>query len=282
MTKEISYRSDGTLSYIGQNQLVLTLDLQWVMAKNLIVGQKIIAFDEFPVDVGSCNKKRRKIRPASITNIISKKTKIIELTMEDGSKVESSDGHNWLIATKQSRNQKWATSAEIFIELFLGRKRYMHKFIDVWGENISYDCGWLSGIADGEGYITFLNKRGVQLGMCQRKGLVWENILRISKKLGFSIKENKTGDRDTFSAMICGGWTEILKFLGVVRPIRLLNKLQTSIFDKSFSKEMSGKLFPLMIVSAKEKGYKTVIGIETSTNTYFCDGFAARRNQFII
>lgn len=261
-----------------EDQKILTDDLQWIPAGNLKVGQRLVGFDELPTEYGASGHRRRKFRPSKVTHAQRVKRQIIRLEMSDGSTVTSSVEHPWLVATKQSRNQVWITSEHIAADLALGRKRYMHKFMEPWKLDESREAGWLSGIYDGEGYLSTL-RSGALLGVAQKPGLVWNEIIRLHKELGFgSGKYYQTGTSGCKTLQLHGGWREICRLLGTLRPIRLLDKFQSSLQDGKLAKQMDGIGTPLEIVKAYREKDQWVAGLETSTHTYLCEGFAAHNS----
>ncbi len=144
-----------------EEQRVLTSDLRWVAAGDIKKKQGLFGFDEAPIELGSAGNLRRRFRPNFATDIFHIKRDIIRLELEDGSTVRTASGHPWLIATKTSNNQKWETAQEIFDALEDGRARYMNRFSSTWTEDTSKADGWLAGILDGEGHISFVNRTGV-------------------------------------------------------------------------------------------------------------------------
>jgi len=243
-----------------QEQRILSADLQWVRAGDLKKGDGLLAFDEVPIESGSAGKLRRRFRYGQVTHAIPVKRKVIRLEMEDGSTVRSSEEHPWLVATKISRNQTWLTAAEIRDALKMGRVRYLHRFFTPWRTPIGFDAGWLSGMADGEGCFSIKNK-GCQLGIAQRPGPVHDRICKLLEVFGFKIRVHSTGNRDTLAVYVKGGWREIARFLGELRPIRLLNKFKDVLQAGDFTKQMDGKGPPLRIVKAFDEGEKMGDGV---------------------
>lgn len=261
------------------SQRILTADLRWEYAGNLRVGQELVGFDENPVQLGSAGNKRRRFRPCVVTHAQNVKRNVIMLEMSDGSTVESSVEHPWLVATKASRNQSWLTAAEIARDISLGRKRYMHKFSETWGDLGSRRAGWLAGVYDGEGHLCAENRKGTLLGVSQKPGLVLDEITSALCALGFpDYRLTPAGRGGVMVAQTGGGWREIMRLLGSIRPVRLLSKFQQLLRDGVFDKQMDGIGEPLEIVRAHHRGEQWVSGLGTSTHTYLCEGFGAHNS----
>lgn len=259
------------------DQRILTSNLEWKFAGDLKLGDSLVGFDEYPTNDG--NKiNRRKLRPTNITFLTNVKRNILRLEFSDGSTVKCSEEHPWLISTKTSNNQIWKTSIDIKNDIALGRKRYINRYIDTWGYNPNRNAGWLAGLYDGEGHLSFTNRRGTILAVSQNKGLVFDEIEKVLKEYNIDYSVQRTGNQNTFSFVNKGGWPKILQFLGEFRSIRLLNKFHASFLDGNFEKYLTSMSGPLEIVKVYDEGEEWVAGIETNTHTYFCEGFGAHNS----
>jgi len=263
-----------------EDQKILTGDLLWVPAGDIQNGQLLVGFDEEPLQLGSCGKRRRRFRPANVTTCCRVKRKVIRLEMEDGSTVVASKEHPWLVATKKSRNQKWLETGKIAGDIASGSRRYMHKFWNVWNTEDSWDAGWLSGMLDGEGYFSSKNRKGILCGIAQNKGLLID-ILRDkldSFNVLFSVYKTGNINANVRTCQISGGYVEILNILGRFRPYRLIKKFRDALVGGEFTKQMAGMSAPLRIVKSYDEGEQWVVGIETSPHTDFCEGYGAHNS----
>lgn len=261
------------------DQRVLTDDLRWMPAGDLKVGDNLLGFDESPVQPGSAGVRRRRYRPSTVMTALPVRRRIFRLEMEDGSTVKCSAEHPWLIATKSSGNQAWVPTEGIVTALSQGRARYMHRFFDTWSAPDTRNAGWLAGIYDGEGYLSAINRKGVQLGVAQRPGPVLDNIDQLLREYAFGDnRQVPTGSSDVQTIQMTGGWRRIAAFLGTIRPERLVNKFTESFRAGAFDKQLEGKGDPLRIVRAWSEGEEWVAGLETSSRTYFCEGFGSHNS----
>lgn len=261
-----------------EDQRILTADLRWRPAGDLSVGDELLGFDEEPHELGQAGKRRRRFRPSRIVVMKPVRRHVVRLEMADGSTVRSSAEHPWLIATKKSRNQKWATSTEIAAALAAGRKRYMHRFMPTWEDPSSWRHGWLAGMFDGEGYLSYI-RRGTMLGVSQNPGLILDRLASLIEELGYgACRCSHTGSGDGMTLTVRGGWRAIAHLLGSTRPVRLLDKFTSALRDGEFDKQMNGVGEPSEIVGAYDEGDEWVTGIETTTHTYLCEGYAAHNS----
>lgn len=258
-------------------QRILTNDLRWVRAGDLSVGDGLLGFDEHPHEKGSAGANRRRFRPSEVTHAEFVKRKVIRLELEDGSTVRASAEHPWLVATKASNNQTWESSQKIADVVRSGRNRYMNRFMDTWSEEPSREAGWLAGIYDGEGHASF-NRDGVQAGVAQNPGAVLDQIVELHQRFGYDFSISDIGTNRCRSLQLRGGWRELARLLGTIRPGRLLKGFTEALAEGAFPKQMSGLREPLRVVAAFDEGEDWVAGLSTSTHTYLCEGFGAHNS----
>lgn len=265
------------------DQRVLTADLRWVPAGDLRVNDELLAFDEYATTLGSAKKRRRRFKHAIVTEAVPVRRRIIRLVMSDGSCVTASEEHPWLVATKQSNNQTWQTSRQIFDAVNSGCrlhdrcKRYINRYFDTWTTQDSKASGWLEGIFDGEGTFS-VKDQGCHLAVAQKPGLVLNEIRRSLTHHGFAYSEYLNAAAGVVNIQMSGGWRQFAKFLGSIRPRRLLSKFGLGLWGETFRKQMSSLREPLEIVAAYEEGESWVAGLGTSTHTYICEGFGAHNS----
>lgn len=154
----------------------------------------------------------------------------------------------------------------------------MHKFFDTWETSYSRGGGWLAGLFDGEGHISFSNRGGTSLAVSQNPGLVLDEARRLVRDFGFNAGESYTGNGKVLALQIKGGWRENARLLGIIRPVRLLDKILNGLRAGDFCKQLDGKGPALEIIKAYDEGEQWVAGIETSTHTYLCEGFGAHNS----
>jgi hypothetical protein len=260
-------------------QRILTDDLRWIPAGDLQLGDGLIGFDEYPVKV-SDSVSRRHVKQARVTHFQPVRRRVIRLELSDGSSVRSSAEHPWLIATKQSRNTKWRTAEQIYRDLKDGRKRWLHRFFDVWAEPPqTREVGWLAGIYDGEGSIGMRQRRGTQISVAQKPGLVLSEIERLLVSLGFDNHRRSVDSQNgVVHLQLRGGFSESLRLLGTLRPLRLIENFQEALRNAEMRKRLDSQTSRPQVVAAEDEGNRWCTGIETSTHTYVCEGFGAHNS----
>ncbi|WP_407815627.1 LAGLIDADG family homing endonuclease, partial [Staphylococcus aureus] len=91
------------------------------------------------------------------------------------------------------------------------------KFFEPWAARSGREAGWLAGIYDGEGYLSIKNRRGTQLGVAQKPGVVLSEIERLLKNFGYSnYRYAQTGNAGSgvISLQSQGGFATIAHLLG--------------------------------------------------------------------
>lgn len=262
-------------------QRILTADLHWVPAGDLRVGTELIGFDENPFERGSAGNRRRKFRSSVVIAHVPVIRRVVRLELASGLTIRCSVEHPWLVATKQSRNQKWLTTEQIARDVRSGHRRYLHQFVQPWKEQLSFDAGWLAGIYDGEGSFGITNRKGSQLSVAQKPGVILDKINKLMLDLNLPATSYTRGHgtkKNVVNIQTRGGWRENLRLLGSIRPIRLIDNFKRSLRSGEFNKQMDGLGPPQEIVRAYYEGKTECSGIETSTGTYLCEGFGAHNS----
>ena len=241
---------------------VLLEDLTWVPVGSLKVGDKLIGFDEYaPGGKGNGRSWRQAVvEETSIINAPTLKLKT------DGPEVVCTGEHLWLTKKPYSSELNWVKTKNL-------KPGDMIRYTDTWETDKSYDAGYLSGMFDGEGYYS---KQGL-LGIAQNKGQVLDNLVELLTERGCDISTTlKEEGRDCIDITINGGSSEKMKFLGSIRPRRLLAKFTnqfygTRIYDKT-SKYVT-------VESIEDAGNRDVVALGTSTSTLLAAGMFSHNTK---
>lgn len=264
---------------------VLTADLDWVNVEEAVMP--LLAFDEEPTAaLHTAGVKRiRKSLVAQPINYGRIKRKLVKLLLSDGSEITASEEHPWLVSTKVSNNQSWLTCAEIVEDLKAGSTRYINRWMPrSWEGHFSgslsdYERGWLAGIFDGEGHLTYGTTGGpssMALGVSQNPGLVLDEITRLLDKLGVDYACVKNPASDVRNVTVRGAWYDRIALLKYIGSIRLLAKAKAYARQPGFFALKSYE--KLEIVGYEELGEGDVIALETSSHTYFAEGLGAHNS----
>jgi hypothetical protein len=249
---------------------VLTSDLRYVPIGDVQVGDTLVGFDEEAEKKGA----HRKIRKTTVT----KATRIIrptyKITLTDGTEVEASDGHLWLVSTP-GRRTVWKRTDELGIE------DRIFKIFDTWDSQSDYRTGYLAAAYEGEGHFS----RQCVLGFSQRENVMLDKVRTYLDELGFKYWErNNTGtNKDVTVLNIAGGRAAVSKFLGQVRPQRLLDKVNLDAFGSIGRHDFVGQDFVHPgIVNVEFTGKQEVIALETTTQTFIAEGLASHNCKWML
>jgi len=265
---------------LGENVKILTKDLKWIKAKDVELNQELIGFDESGVSVKSNGEaSKRQWRNTKVEQIVKIIRPCYRLVFENGKEIICSSEHKWLNGYGQ--RWKWSQTKDLRSQNGDRAGSRIIKLVDTWEEDKSYDAGYLAGLFDGEGCLgqKLLNdKKGlnalIRLSVSQNEGLV-SNYLRsmlISRGFTYQLIQNKryTKDHHTYRT---GIKSEIIKILGQIRPIRLLDKLDFDKWGSVIAQE------GLLLIDKKFIGNQEVIGIKTSTGTFVAEGLASHNSD---
>lgn len=248
---------------------VLKADLSWVPAGELVVGDRLVAFDEEIVG--------GKFRTAEVeANITQVKRRV---------RVETSLGP--IITTPDHRFvTRYQTGTDH------GRPVYKRRWVEAqnlrpgkdsivsvgepWEYHEDYTTGYLAGMMDGEGCLTFTPQSREAEGslgrifFTQNPGLVMEKTRLAMKEMGVQFSESGNGARARV-LHVRGGLTENLRFLGKVRPVRLLaNESLPRLWEGKAMRQLVLPSAEVLSVESIEDGPVSVM--QTSTGTFIAQG----------
>lgn len=250
---------------------VLTDDLRWVRIDSVSAGDHLLAFDEFPTQPrGERGGLARGWRVADVESVEPIQRPCYDLEFEDGTRVRSSAEHLWL--THHHQGAHWLTTEQLRCGPHLGSN--VVKPVEVWETSDSRDAGYLAAAFDGEGHLTQrdlrADPRGVahtSLGFSQKSNAMLAEVERCLTDQGYPWTNGTIRD-DGLLVVTLKQRRELLRFLGAVRPLRLLQK-----FDPHSLGQMSMRTVKL--VKKEFVGEKPVVAMRTSTGTFFAEGLAS-------
>jgi hypothetical protein len=244
---------------------ILTADLRWVPAEFLRPGDELLALEENP------NKKRS--RQYKLGRVVATKliqTERVRVKLSDGSSVVTTPEHPWLVDSPRGGYRKWKASNK------LRPGQRVLKAMSIWEENLSFNAGWLAGFFDGEGsWSRQVGKRGgaSHLTAAQLPGKVMNFAAELATSLGFSVQIEEREDKCA-TLRVLGGLAEQARFVGTVRPRRLLEKVYKTCVGEVQSQ------YTVCVVEVESLGIGPIIQMQTSTSTYFAAGFAAHNCNY--
>lgn len=249
---------------------VLTKDLRYVEIGSVQVGDVLVGFDEEAPTKG----EHRKIRETVVTKAERIFRPTYEIALSDGTVVKASDGHLWLVSTA-SRRTVWKRTDE------LSSTDRIFKIFDTWEHVEDYRTGYLASAFDGEGHFS----RQAILGFSQRENVMLGKVRKYLDALGFKYWERKeTGTNNDVTVLhIAGGRASISRFLGQIRPERLLQKVDLNSLGSIGRHDFVGQDFEHPIVlSVTSVGEREVVALETTTQTFIAEGLASHNCKWLL
>jgi len=253
---------------------VLTADLRWIPVGTVRPGEMLLAFDEdqrIPAQEGY-KRRGRMYRGTAVKSVRLVDQPCFELEFADGTVVRCSQDHKWLTYGSGS-GSRWLTTAN----LRCGPEYASHvvKPLDVWDDaERSYEHGYLSAAFDGEGCLTqrgltadAKGLAGTSVSFAQKDNAMLDKTKRAIKDLGFSYNEHDQVDSGVHHLSISSR-REVLKFLGTVRPERLLAKFRPDVLGLMGHRTTR-------LVRREFIGTQTVVAMQTDSRTFFAEGLAS-------
>lgn len=247
---------------------ILTANLEWLRAGDLMIGDELLAFDE---EAGTTPAAGRRFRESAVTKTGIVKRPCYELEFADGTVVRSSAGHRWLMRGQIGKHgmlrQQWIETKD----LRLGRS--IIKPLDVWEQADSYEAGYLAGAFDGEGNVEPFRVCFHQLDneMLERVGVYLEECgytpNACLQSPGTRLRVDGT-ERAHTTRLAIESRATMLRFLGSVRPPRLLSKLAIDRLGRIPGRRVA-------LTRIEHIGEQDVVMLDTSSGTYFAEGLAS-------
>jgi uncharacterized protein DUF6424 len=249
---------------------ILTTDLRWIPAGEVRVGDHLAGFDE---NIPASGRRRWRRSVVERAEVITRPC--YSVVFEDGSQACATADHLWLACgpagSGYAEADWYRTDALVSRQ---GGARAVVMPTEVWSEDTSWEAGYLAAAFDGEGHFIHGVKGdgaghggGKYLGIVfsQRDNEMYAEVVRCLKVLGFTFRE---GTRADVRQVIIRRRHEVLRFLGSIRPRRLLAQ---------FKFEWLGQLNAMDRVRVTEIRYvgeRPVAVLTTSTGTYIAEGLA--------
>lgn len=252
---------------------VLTADLRWVPAGDLLVGDKLLAFTEEPVigEIDGAKSKGRYYTPAVVECIDRVIRPCYELEFDDGTVVRSSEGHRWLVGSL-SNGAKWVETKNL--KAGGHNASSVGKPFDVWDTDESYAAGYVAAALDGEGN---LDQQGTtqRVVFSQVQNPMLDEVERCFKALdieyrhGIDPRSQRYESRQDVHRISVGKRRDFLRLMGSVRPARLLPKLDIAKLGRLDRTNVA------RLVRKTHVGDQEVVMLNTTSRTYFAEGLTS-------
>jgi len=243
---------------------VLCADLRWREIGTLHVGSEICAFEEEGRKLG-----HRSTKIATVEEIGRAIQPCFKVRTDQGD-VTASAGHLWL-ARNSRAGYRWIKTADLTPDTEI------QFFARPWESDRSYEAGRLRGFVEGEGYcVKQPNGKSFQkvtAGWAQRPTPLADDIEAVAQRLGFQVSRYHriagVAHTEICHFDILGGWREVIRFLGVIRPTRLIEKAK-ELWEGQDTLGRGGRT--ATVLALEPAGDRKVVTIKTSTGTLIAEG----------
>ena len=247
---------------VSPDTLICTDDLRWVPIKNIKPGDGLLGFDEKHPNISAGRRRLQRTKAISKKKIIKPG---VEVEFTNGIKIKCSKDHGFL-AHKYKGNgpYHWINAAELRVGV-----RVMAA-IDKEAHSKTWKAGYLSGLYDGEGYLSYVGG-GLVSGLSQQPGLVWNRYFQYMKEIGLGGFYARQKNTDGVFTSKHGG-AETLRMLQILRPIRLLDKYGY------VGKALPSSTKKVYVKLVKDIGDIEVISLQTGTCTFVAEGICSHNS----
>jgi Rad3-related DNA helicase len=251
---------------------VLTSELRWKPAGSINQGQTLVAFDEMPSSgVGGCRKWRESV----VEKAEIRERPCVRLFLEDGTSLVCAHDHLWL--THNGMLPRW-TRADRLMTGMRAASRLM-KVIEPWGDEYDWRHGYLAAAFDGEGHMYQHRYRkgrnycaNLALVFSQKDNCMLSKVRRLLDELGFTHSYPPSNGKRSVKRVAVSQKHQVLRFLGSVRPERLLAKFSLGTLGKFAMYKR------LRVLQREFIGMAPVAFLSTSSKTYIAEGFASHNS----
>ena len=247
---------------------VLCADLIWRQAGELKENDEIIAFEEGSLVRSDKSGRPRRLQKSIITHNSIEAAECVEIVLEDGTSLFCTADHSWLVKT--GYGLEWKEAKELIRSN--GKSYELPKIMPVWEQDSSYEAGYLAAAFDGEGS---LDKRRT-LSFVQTDNEMFSTVKNYLDKLGYKYtisekKSNKIGTKKCYQLAIYGRY-QVWKFLGSIRPKRLLKKFVDDAGTMALRTKNTDGAY-LKVTEVKSAGKRLIAVLSTSSKTHITAGF---------
>jgi hypothetical protein len=260
---------------VAPDTRVLTHDLRWIRAGDVLAGDQLLGFDEEARDASQEGYKRRGrlYRSTRVEKIEIVEQPCYDLEFDDGTKVRCSANHKWLVGGNQGA--RWMETEHLSLKR--NQASRVIKPLEVWETQNSREAGYLAAAFDGEGCLIQRDLRqqskgtiGTILSFSQRDNEMLAEVERCLKELDFIFGRGLAGggtNKNVFKINLSRR-SEVLKFLGSIRPSRLMAKFQPDRLGMINHKTVR-------LVKKTFVGIQLVVAMQTDAHTFLAEGLAS-------
>ena len=256
---------------------ILKSDLTWVPVGTLKVGDSVVGFNEDLKSYRSrLNQRSLLVRRARVA-ATSRQQLFTYRIITDRGTVNVSGDHQWvLMPSKKTEKHKRTLSKQWIQTDHLSPGDRVAFWLPPWDFDTSREAGYLAGFFDGEGSLSRRGKTNpFNISVGNNPGAYLNRVVSALRERGYTLAFEKPRGRRKAVRYSIYRQDEILRFLGAIRPTRLLEKVwRTKVWAKYPKTAVVQKVHPL--------GVRETVGLRTTTGTIIAEGFYTHNTIFAI
>ncbi len=254
---------------------VMTSDYRWVRIGDVSVGDRLISVDE---DIGVSGKRtERRIRTSIVEAKVTFTHDVYEVLLHDGTKLLVTGEHRHLCKKRGGDNAEWRTVSNTKVGDFIRAAFYKPE-----SDSPSFEDGWFGGLLDGEG--SFGASPQVRIGVSQVDGAVLNRAKKYLSDVGikhYELIDNRMAGESSkpVHCLRIDRLTDVVRLLVRTRPSRFVNR--ELLIGKKLPKTCEGFDAWLKVVSITHVGKREVVDIQTSEQTFICEGIVSHNSTYV-
>jgi hypothetical protein len=245
---------------------VLTEDLRWVPAGELVAGDALYTVEEERQD-----RNGRRYAPGVVQRNEVKMLPSVRVDFSDGTSLVCTAEHPVLARKRRSGSWEWVRADQLKVSLMGSTSHEVAKLCDPWVTATDFEAGWLSGLLDGEGCLQRAKNRPAwRLNVSQKPGAVLDKARDVFHAHKFDTRETVSAKTGVVTLHINGGYSEVLRALGTFQPVRLMGKV-----GHPYVRTMNN----VFVVNVWDAGMQPIAVMGTSSHTYIANGIVSHNTN---
>lgn len=245
---------------------ILHDDLTWHPIGDVQVGDSLVGIDEEALP----GNTYRRLRRSTVLDVRWQQAETLRLIFDDGREVICTKNHRWMVRPPVGGGVKWRRTSELYAG-------YRVRNLGLpWASDDSRDAGYLAGMFDGEGYFHSpkASRSAIRVGLAQKPGAVLDKVVSLLTEKGFAIDPPRPQGCSSAYALEIKGLYDVWRFLGQIRPYRLMER-HTEVWEGKAPSQSGGFA---RIVATEDAGVRDVVDIETTTGTFVAEGLVSHNS----
>lgn len=250
---------------------ILRSDLRHVPAAEIRVGDRLVAFDEYPQNGGGRNDYRR-MRTAVVEAASTVRKPSVTVRTADGKATTCSTDHLWLARpAKQPGHDvprtRWVKAEDL-------RPGDALLSLGTWEEATCRTAGYLAGLYDGEGSLQAraAGHRSTGLAFSQLTGPVMTAFRdgMDALDLPYGYYRRSPGNTSPTDTVYVNGVRKIMRTLGTLQPERFRARFESVYEGAAIT---AGLTESVAVTAVEDAGEIELTSIQTSTRTLVANGY---------